>query len=32
MTIDGDTIELERASAAEREELLDAFVRRHSGG
>jgi hypothetical protein len=32
MTIDGDTIELERASAAEREELLDAFVRRQSGG
>jgi Effector Associated Constant Component 1 len=32
MTIDGDTIELERASASERQQLLDAFVRRHSGG
>lgn len=32
VTIDGDTIELDRASAAQRQELLDAFVRRHSGG
>ncbi|MFD8222494.1 hypothetical protein ACFV2U_55015 [Streptomyces sp. NPDC059697] len=32
VTIDGDTIELERASAAERQELVDAYVRRHSGG
>ncbi|MDN3354287.1 hypothetical protein [Actinomadura sp. DC4] len=31
VTIDGDTIELERASEAQRQELLDAFVRRHSG-
>ncbi|WP_406458138.1 hypothetical protein OH768_28095 [Streptomyces sp. NBC_01622] len=29
VTIDGDTIELERASADERRELVDAFVRRH---
>jgi hypothetical protein len=29
VTIDGDTIELERASADERRELIDAFVRRH---
>jgi hypothetical protein len=32
VTIDGDTIELERASATQQQELLDAFVRRHSGG
>ena len=32
VTIDGDTIELERASATQRQELLDAFIRRHSGG
>ncbi|MET7567599.1 hypothetical protein ABZT04_03735 [Streptomyces sp. NPDC005492] len=32
VTIDGDTIELERASAAERRELVDAFVRRHRSG
>ncbi|MFE5819970.1 hypothetical protein [Streptomyces sp. NPDC056479] len=32
LTIDGDTIELERASAAERRELVDAYVRRHTGG
>ncbi|MBP2056371.1 hypothetical protein J2Z21_009389 [Streptomyces griseochromogenes] len=32
LTIDGDTIELERASAAERQELIDAYVRRHTGG
>jgi hypothetical protein len=32
VTIDGDTIELDRASAAQRQQLLDAFVRRHSGG
>ena len=32
MTIDGDTIELERASAKQQQELLDAYVRRHSGG
>lgn len=32
MTIDGDTIELERASAAQQREFIDAFVRRHSTG
>ncbi|WP_329254547.1 hypothetical protein OG223_28590 [Streptomyces sp. NBC_01478] len=32
VTIDGDTIELERASADERRELVDAFVRRHGSG
>ncbi|MFB6878958.1 hypothetical protein [Streptomyces sp. NPDC056323] len=30
LTIDGDTIELERASAAERQALIDAYVRRHT--
>jgi hypothetical protein len=30
VTIDGDTIELERASAEREAELVDAFVRRHS--
>ncbi|SED91324.1 hypothetical protein SAMN05216489_04891 [Streptomyces sp. 3213] len=29
VTIDGDTIELERASTDERRELVEAFVRRH---
>lgn len=32
VTIDGDTIELERASVAQQQQLLDAYVRRHSGG
>ena len=32
LTIDGDTIELERASADERRELIDAYIRRHTGG
>jgi hypothetical protein len=32
VTIDGDTIELERASVAQRQELVDAYVRRHGGG
>ena len=32
VTINGDTVELERASADERRELIDAFVRRHSSG
>ncbi|WP_218034456.1 effector-associated constant component EACC1 [Acrocarpospora corrugata] len=32
VTIDGDTIELERASAKQQQELLDAYVQRHSGG
>jgi hypothetical protein len=31
LTIDGDTIELEQASAAERRDLVDAYIRRHSG-
>jgi hypothetical protein len=31
LTIDGDTIELERASATERRDLVDAYIRRHSG-
>lgn len=30
LTIDGDTVELERASSAERQQLIDAFVRRHA--
>jgi hypothetical protein len=30
LTIDGDTIELERASAAERRDLVDAYIRRHT--
>jgi hypothetical protein len=29
VTIDGDTLELSRATADERAELVDAFVRRH---
>ena len=29
VTIAGDTLELDRATAAERSELIDAFVRRH---
>jgi hypothetical protein len=32
MTINGDTIELERASKTQQNELLDVYVRRHSGG
>ena len=32
VTIDGDTIELERASAGQQQVLLDAYIRRHSGG
>jgi hypothetical protein len=32
LTIDGDTIELERASADERRQLVSAYVRRHTGG
>ncbi|WP_326958788.1 effector-associated constant component EACC1 [Amycolatopsis sp. NBC_01286] len=32
MTVDGDTIELERASAEQRQALVDAYVRRHTGG
>ncbi|MBT2393626.1 hypothetical protein J7E87_30515 [Streptomyces sp. ISL-1] len=31
VTIDGDTIELDRASAAERRDLIDAYIRRHTG-
>lgn len=30
VTIDGDSIDLERASAAERRELIDAYIRRHT--
>lgn len=30
VTIDGDTIELERATAGQQKELVDAYVRRHS--
>jgi hypothetical protein len=29
VTIDGDTVELERATSAERQQLIDAFVQRH---
>jgi hypothetical protein len=32
MTMDGDTIELERASAGQQQALIDAYIRRHSGG
>ncbi|WP_329557306.1 effector-associated constant component EACC1 [Streptomyces sp. NBC_00696] len=32
VTIDGDTIELDRASDAEREALIGAYVRRHTDG
>ncbi|MFJ2829251.1 hypothetical protein ACIPC1_17035 [Streptomyces sp. NPDC087263] len=31
LTIDGDTIELERASEAERRDLIDAYIHRHTG-
>ncbi|MEV5553075.1 hypothetical protein AB0L44_05415 [Nonomuraea wenchangensis] len=31
VTIDGDVIELERATAEERRDLLEAYIRRHSG-
>jgi hypothetical protein len=31
LTIDGDTIELERASATERRDLIAAYIRRHTG-
>lgn len=31
VTIDGDTLELDRASDAERQALIDAYVRRHTG-
>ncbi len=32
LSIDGDTIELERATAAQQQDLVDAYVRRHSAG
>ncbi|WP_405085356.1 hypothetical protein [Microbispora sp. NBC_01389] len=32
VTIAGDSIELDRASAGERRELINAFIKRHSGG
>ncbi|MGH3874181.1 MAG: effector-associated constant component EACC1 [Pseudonocardiaceae bacterium] len=31
VTIDGDTIELERATAGQQRQLVDAYVRRHGG-
>lgn len=31
MTIDGDTLELERASAGQQQALVDAYVQRHTG-
>ncbi|WP_416986524.1 effector-associated constant component EACC1 [Streptomyces sp. T028] len=31
LTIDGDTIELERASTQERQSLIDAYILRHRG-
>ncbi|WP_406270823.1 hypothetical protein OHT93_19570 [Streptomyces sp. NBC_00191] len=31
LTIDGDTIELEHSTTAERQELIEAYIRRHSG-
>ncbi|WIM99577.1 hypothetical protein ACTOB_003235 [Actinoplanes oblitus] len=31
VTVDGDTITLERATAVERKALVDAYLRRHSG-
>ncbi len=31
VTIDGDTLELERAAPAERQQLIDTFVRKHGG-
>ncbi|QFZ19863.1 effector-associated constant component EACC1 [Saccharothrix syringae] len=31
LTVDGDTITLEKATAAERRALVDAYVQRHSG-
>ncbi|MDV9168567.1 hypothetical protein R6V09_00195 [Streptomyces sp. W16] len=31
LTIDGDTIELERAAVAERRDPIDAYIRRHTG-
>ncbi len=30
VTIDGDTVELERATTAERQQLIEAFVQRHA--
>jgi hypothetical protein len=32
VTIDGDTIEMERASDGQQQALLDAYIRRHAGG
>lgn len=31
VTLDGDTIELERASAAQQQALVDAYIQRHTG-
>jgi hypothetical protein len=32
LTIDGDSLELDAATPADRSELVEAFVRRHQGG
>jgi hypothetical protein len=32
VTIDGDTIEMERASAGQQQALVNAYVQRHTGG
>jgi Effector Associated Constant Component 1 len=32
VTIDGETIELERATAAQQQAMLEAFIRRHGAG
>lgn len=32
LTIDGDTIEIDSATAAEQRALIDAYIDRHSGG
>jgi hypothetical protein len=32
VTVDGDTIELERATAGQQQALVDAYIQRHSGG
>ncbi len=32
VTIDGDTLHLEKASADQRQDLVDVFVRRHTAG
>ena len=32
VTVDGDTIELERASVGQQQALVDAYIQRHTGG